>query len=113
MCAIGTSSEKMYGVTSLSELIANKCGAEAMRRIIARFKFCTVTTGACAISVCVNNIRGKNGRRGRAHGSDDTRFQGRYTYKINTGKQEFIVNKKHVNNDEECCASRDFDWRFY
>ena len=48
-----------------------------------------------------------NGERGRAHGSDDTRFQGRYTYKVDTGKQDIIVNRKHVNNNEECWDLRD------
>ena len=49
---------------------------------------------------------GKTAKEGEHTESDDARFQGRYTYRVNAGKQEIIVNKKHVNNDEESWASR-------
>jgi len=49
---------------------------------------------------------GKTAKEGEHTESDDARFQGRYTYRVNAGKQEIIVIKKHVNNDEESWVSR-------
>ena len=59
----------MYGVTSLSEHIANKmCGGSYEARISRVLSFVPITAGACAISVFANNIRGEDGKGGRAHG---------------------------------------------